>query len=375
VYNVSAPLPVLEIYSGNLAAIGQSRWMAMHCSTRMSLAAAVERETKGNDVVVLVIGGAGYIGSHAARALKRARHEVIIFDNLSTGYERLAAGFELIKGDMLDSAALSRVLPRADAIMHFAAHAYVGESVIDPKKYFRNNVEGGLSLLNAALDAGVKKIIFSSTCAVYGEPAKVPIEESTPRQPVNPYGVSKLFFEQALEAYDRAYGFRYASLRYFNAAGADESGEIGELHDPETHLIPLALRAAAGVGPELQVFGSDYPTPDGTCLRDYVHVNDLAEAHVAALQHLGKNANSAFINLGSGRGSSVKEVLDAVEKVTGRPVPRRIMSWRPGDPPALIADPRFAESLLQWKTERSLEQIVSTAWEFMRRQHASVACG
>jgi len=173
-------------------------------------------------VVVLVIGGAGYIGSHAARALKRAGHEVIIFDNLSTGYEFLASGFELVKGDMLDGAALARVLPRADAIMHFAAHAYVGESVTNPKKYFHNNVEGGLSLLNAALEAGVKKIIFSSSCAVYGDPAKVPIEEDTPRQPVNPYGVSKMFFEQALEAYDRAYGFRYASLRYFNAAGADE---------------------------------------------------------------------------------------------------------------------------------------------------------
>src|SRR3984885_12994631 len=197
-------------------------------------------------MVVLVIGGAGYIGSHAARALKRAGHEVIIFDNLSTGYEFLAAGFELIKGDVLDADALARVLPRAEAIMHFAAHAYVGESVTNPKKYFHNNVEGGLSLLNPSLAAGVKTIIFSSTCAVYGEPAKVPIDESTTRQPVNPYGVSKLFFEQALEAYDRAYSLRFAALRYFNAAGADESGEIGELHNPETHLIPLALNAAAG---------------------------------------------------------------------------------------------------------------------------------
>jgi UDP-glucose 4-epimerase len=210
-------------------------------------------------VVVLVIGGAGYIGSHTARALKLAGHEAIIFDNLSTGYERLAAGFELAKGDMLDAVALARVLPRADAIMHFAAHAYVGESVTNPKKYFHNNVEGGLSLLNAALDAGVKKIIFSSTCAVYGEPAKIPIEENTPRQPVNPYGVSKLFFEQALEAYDRAYGFRFVSLRYFNAAGADESGEIGELHDPETHLIPLALRAAAGLGPSCRCLDRTIP--------------------------------------------------------------------------------------------------------------------
>ena len=183
-------------------------------------------------MVVLVVGGAGYIGSHTARALRKAGHDVLLFDNLSTGYEFLAAGFELIRADMLDAAALTSVMRRADAIMHFAAHAYVGESVTNPRKYFRNNVEGGLSLLNAALEAGVKKIIFSSTCAVYGEPAKVPIEENTPRQPVNPYGVSKLFFEQALEAYDRAYEFRYASLRYFNAAGADESGEIGELHEP-----------------------------------------------------------------------------------------------------------------------------------------------
>src|SRR6202049_2859441 len=238
------------------------------------------------NMAVLVIGGAGYIGSHTARALKRAGHEVIIFDNLSTGYEFLAAGFELVKGDGLDADALARVLPRANAIMHFAAHAYFGESGTNPKKYFHNNVEGGLSLLNAALDAGVKKIIFSSTCAVYGEPAKVPIEENIPRQPVNPYGVTKLFFEEALEAYDRAYGFRYASLRYFNAAGADESGEIGELHEPETHLIPLALRAAAGTGPELQILGADYPTPDGTCIRDYTHVTDLAEAHVKALEYL-----------------------------------------------------------------------------------------
>jgi len=255
-------------------------------------------------VVVLVIGGAGYIGSHAARALKRAGHEVIIFDNLSTGYEVLAAGFELVKGDVLDSAALARVLPRADAIMHFAAHAYVGESVTNPRKYFRNNVEGGLSLLNAAVDAGVKKIIFSSTCAVYGEPAKVPIEENIPRQPVNPYGVTKLFFEQALEAYDRAYGFRFASLRYFNAAGADDGGEIGELHEPETHLIPLALRAAAGLGPELQVFGSDYPTPDGTCVRDYIHVNDLASVHLKALDHLAAGQESFAVNVGTGTGAS-----------------------------------------------------------------------
>ena len=319
-------------------------------------------------MVVLVVGGAGYIGSHTARALRAAGHEVIIFDNLSTGFETLAAGFELINGDILDGAALARVLPQTDAIMHFAARAYVGESVTNPKKYFHNNVEGGLSLLNAALDAGVKKIIFSSTCAVYGEPAKVPIEETTPRQPVNPYGVSKLFFEQALESYDRAYEFRYASLRYFNAAGADESGEIGELHEPETHLIPLALSAAAGVGPELQVFGSDYPTPDGTCVRDYIHVNDLASAHLKALDHLTAGKESFAVNVGTGTGASVQEVINAVEEATGRSVPRKMVPRRPGDPPILVANPAKAQALLQWKATRGLREVVATAWKFMERQ-------
>ena len=324
-------------------------------------------------MVVLVIGGAGYIGSHCARALKRAGHEVIIFDNLSTGYERLAAGFELIRGDMLDSAALARVLPHTDAIMHFAALAYVGESVTAPRKYFRNNVEGGLALLNAAQDAGVKKIIFSSSCAVYGEPAKVPIEENTPRQPVNPYGVSKLFFEQALEAYDRAYGFRFASLRYFNAAGADESGEIGELHEPETHLIPLALRAAACLGPELHVFGADYPTPDGTCVRDYVHVNDLASAHLKALDHLAAGKASFAVNIGTGSGASVQEVITSVEEVTGKRVPHKMGPRRPGDPPKLVANPAKAKALLQWKATRGLREIVTTAWNWMERRRESMA--
>ena len=324
-------------------------------------------------MVVLVIGGAGYIGSHAARALKRAGHQVIIFDNLCTGFEILAAGFELVKGDMLDAVALARVLPRVDAVMHFAAHAYVGESVTNPQKYFHNNVEGGLSLLNAALDAGVKKIIFSSTCAVYGEPTKVPIEENIPRQPVNPYGVTKLFFEQALEAYDRAYGFCFASLRYFNAAGADESGEIGELHDPETHLIPLALQAAAGLGPELSIFGADYPTPDGTCIRDYIHVNDLASVHVKALEHLAAGKESFAVNVGTGKGASVREVLSAVEEVTGKRVPHKIVPRRPGDPPALVANPAKAQALLEWKAARGLRDVVATAWNWMeRRREAAV---
>jgi UDP-arabinose 4-epimerase len=319
-------------------------------------------------LIVLVVGGAGYIGSHAARALKRSGHSPILYDNLSSGHHLLAKGFELVQGDVLDQSKLSQALQRVEAVMHFAAHAYVGESVTNPRKYFRNNVEGGLSLLNAAVDAGIKKIIFSSTCAVYGDPSSIPIAENTVRRPVNPYGVSKLFFEQALEAYDPAYGLRFASLRYFNASGADESGEIGELHEPETHLIPLALRAAAGSGPELQVFGSDYPTPDGTCVRDYIHVGDLAEAHVKALNHLHAGKGSFAANLGTGRGHSVREVIATVEEVTGNTVPTRMVPRRPGDPPALVADPRHAENLLQWRAQRTFREIVSTAWQWMEHQ-------
>jgi UDP-arabinose 4-epimerase len=324
-------------------------------------------------LVVLVIGGAGYIGSHAARTLRRRGHEVVIYDNLSTGHEFLAKGFELVRGDIADVATLSTALRRVDSVMHFAAHAYVGESVTDPRKYFRNNVEGGLVLLNACVDCGVRRIIFSSTCAVYGVPAKVPITENIPRQPVNPYGVSKLFFEYALEAYDRAYGLRYTALRYFNAAGADESGEIGELHQPESHLIPSAFLAAIGARPELELFGTDYPTPDGTCVRDYIHVNDLADAHVSALECLAGGANSIAVNLGTGTGYSVKEVLDKIKQVTGRKVPFRVAARREGDPPALVADPRLAEQVLRWKATRTLNDIVTTAWNWMQKQGAERA--
>jgi UDP-glucose-4-epimerase GalE len=324
-------------------------------------------------VIVLVIGGAGYIGSHAARALRLSGHQAVIYDNLSTGNASLANGFKLIQGDVLDTTSLSIAMRGAEAVMHFAAHACVGESVTNPRKYFRNNVEGGLAVLNTALEAGIKKIIFSSTCAVYGKPAKIPIDESTSRQPVNPYGVSKLFLEQALRAYDRAYGFRYASLRYFNAAGADESGEIGELHDPETHLIPLALRAAAGLGPPVQIFGSDYPTPDGTCIRDYIHVNDLAAAHVKALEHLSADRQSFAANVGTGIGYSVQEVISMIEKISGKSVPRRVVARRSGDPPELVADPRHAEDLLQWKATRSLHDIVASAWTWIERCRAAEA--
>jgi UDP-glucose-4-epimerase GalE len=318
-------------------------------------------------LAVLVVGGAGYIGSHAARALRGSGYEVILYDNLSTGYQRLAQGFELVIGDITDQAKLRPALARADAVMHFAAHAYVGESVQNPRKYFRNNVEAALNLLNATLDAGIRRIVFSSTCAVYGVPGKIPITEETPREPVNPYGVSKLFFEHALEAYSRAYGLRSARLRYFNAAGADESGEIGELHDPETHLIPLALAAAAPGSAQLQVFGSDYPTPDGTCIRDYIHVNDLAEAHVRALQHLEKGGDSLALNLGTGRGHSVLEVIQAAEAATGRPVRRNMGPRRPGDPPVLVADVAQSERILGWMATRTLAEIVSSAWVWMQK--------
>jgi UDP-glucose-4-epimerase GalE len=321
-------------------------------------------------VKVLVVGGAGYIGSHTARVLKKAGLDVLIYDNLSTGFDFLAKGFEMIVGDVHDSKKLLDAIKQCDAVMHFAANHYVGESMVNPRKYYRNNVEGGISLLNAIVDAARKDmvIIFSSTCSVYGAPMKMPITEDYPLTPVNPYGVSKVFFEQALESYDKAYGLRSASLRYFNAAGADESGEIGECHEPEPHLIPLALRAAAGFGGELQVYGTDYPTPDGTCVRDYTNVVDLAEAHVKALQHLQAGNPSFIVNLGTGEGSSVKQVITTVEEVTGKKVPHKIVPRRPGDPPALVADPKKAQEVLQWKTKRSLRDSVSTAWKWMQHR-------
>jgi UDP-glucose-4-epimerase GalE len=314
-------------------------------------------------LAVLVVGGAGYIGSHTAHVLRRRGYEPIIYDNLSTGYAALAEGFELIVGDIADSVKLAPVLRRVDSVMHFAAHAYVGESVTNPRKYFQNNLQAGLAFLNSVLDSKVRKFIFSSTCAVYGMPANMPITEDTPRLPVNPYGASKLAFENALEAYDRAYGLRFVSFRYFNAAGADEEGKVGENHVPETHLIPSAFEAIKGERPALEMYGDDYPTPDGTCVRDYIHVNDLAEAHLLGLEHLARGT-SAELNLGTGRGHSVREVLSTIERLTGHKVPRRVGPRRPGDPAELVADPGRAEKLLNWKATRSLEQIVSTAWNW-----------
>ena len=314
-------------------------------------------------MAVLVVGGAGYIGSHAAHALKRRGYEAIIYDNLVAGYAKLAQGFDFIEADISDETKLIPALRRVDAIMHFAAHASVGESVVNPRKYFKNNVLGGISLLNATVDSKVRKFIFSSSCAVYGRPARVPMPEDLPRSHVYPYGVTKLIFEHALEAYGPAYGLGYVSLRYFNVAGADENGVIGEMHNPETHLIPSAFEAIRGQRPALEIYGDNYPTPDGTCVRDYIHVTDLAEAHVLALEYL-TDRNSAALNLGTGRGHSVREVLSMIKHVTGREVPSRLAPPRPGDPPELVADPTRAEKLLNWKAKRSLEDIVATAWRW-----------
>ncbi len=318
---------------------------------------------------VLVTGGAGYIGSHAARTLARRGHDVVIYDDLSTGHRELARGFDLIEAEVGDAAKLTSALEGVDAVMHFAAKSLIPESMRNPRKYFENNVRDGLALLNTCLENGVKKFIFSSTAAVYGNPEKIPITEDASQRPLNPYGFSKLAFEGALQSYDGAYGLRFMSLRYFNAAGADETGDIGELHEPETHLIPNALKAALGEG-ELSIFGTDYPTPDGTCIRDYIHVTDLAEAHVMALEYLDGNRASQVLNLGTGKGSTVREVVSTVEEVVGKELPKRIVGRREGDPPVLLADPSRAEKLLGWKAKLSLRDMVASSWHFFQK-HAS----
>lgn len=318
---------------------------------------------------VLVTGGAGYIGSHACKALAAAGHTPIAFDNLAYGHREAVKWGPFQAGDIIDADALNAAIKThsIDAVMHFAAYAYVGESVADPGKYYRNNVIGTLAILEAMRDAGVSRLIFSSSCATYGVPDGVPIREDMGQRPISPYGESKLMSERMIADFGRAHGLAWAALRYFNAAGADPDGETGEDHDPETHLIPLALDAAAGKG-ELTLFGDDYPTPDGTCIRDYIHVTDLAEAHVAALGALLGGAESMALNLGTGAGVSNREVVEAVERVTARQVPHTIGPRRPGDPPALVADPSLAREKLGWKARMSdIDTIVATAWRWHRR--------
>jgi UDP-arabinose 4-epimerase len=321
---------------------------------------------------ILVTGGAGYVGSHACKALAAAGYRPIVYDSLSRGHQSAVKWGPLIEGDLHERDRLVAAMRahRVEAVMHFAAFAYVGESVGCPELYYRNNVVGTLSLLDAMREAGVATIVFSSTCAVYGVPETVPIRETTAKAPLNPYGETKLAIERVLHWYgaanNAALGLRYAALRYFNAAGTDPDGEVGENHEPETHLIPLILRAALGRGDPLQIFGTDYPTRDGTAIRDYIHVTDLADAHVRALARLAAGSESMELNLGTGSGHSVREVIAAVERVVGRPVPCREAPRRPGDPPELVADAALARERLGWHPRHSdLDTIVRTAltWE------------
>jgi UDP-glucose 4-epimerase len=317
---------------------------------------------------VLVTGGAGYIGSHAAKALTAAGRAVVLYDNLSEGHRQAALGADLVVGDTRDVGLLRSVIASrgVTAVMHFAAWAAVGESVRDPAGYYGNNVEGSLAVLGAMAAEGVSQFIFSSTCAIFGEPTEVPLSEDLPKNPINAYGETKLAVERALPHFERAYGIRSVCLRYFNAAGADPDGQLGEDHHPERHLIPLALEAAAGRR-SLQVFGADYPTPDGTCLRDYIHVTDLAQAHLLALDALEAGRPSAAYNLGNGRAHSVREVLRAVAGVTGREVPHTIAPRRPGDPAVLFASNRRIQSELGWRPRfAGLDAIIDTAWRWFQ---------
>jgi UDP-glucose 4-epimerase len=316
---------------------------------------------------ILVTGGAGYIGSHTVLELAGRGHRVVVLDNLSKGHRNAVQGVELVHGDTGDAALVRKLFKqhKIKAVMHFAASSLVGESVRHPASYYHNNVVKGLALLDAMVETGVHHLVFSSTAAVYGEPVEVPIPEDHPTVPTNPYGATKLALEGAMRWYGEAYGLRCASLRYFNAAGADPSGNIGEDHKPETHLIPLVLRAAAGLLPHLEVFGTDYPTPDGTCVRDYIHVSDLAAAHVLALDALAAGAPSAVYNLGNGSGYSVLEVIKAAEEVADRPINIKFGPRRPGDPAALVAGSRKIMDELGWKPRfADLRVILETAWRW-----------
>lgn len=320
---------------------------------------------------VLVVGGAGYIGSHMVKMLLGAGHEVITLDNLSSGHRDAVLGGTFVEGDLADSACLHQVFEqhKPEAVMHFASYIQVGESVRKPDIYYRNNVTNTLNLLDVMLQFNVKKFIFSSTAAVFGEPDYVPIDEAHPNRPLNPYGRSKWMIEQVLADYDKAFDLRSVCLRYFNAAGADPEGQLGERHDPETHLIPLILQAASGRRDNIQVFGRDYDTPDGTCIRDYIHIVDLCSAHLAALEYLTKGGSSDRFNLGNGSGFSVQEVIDAVQKVSGKQVTVINGPRREGDPARLVADAKRARSILAWQpTYTALDTIVSHAWQWERKQ-------
>ena len=318
---------------------------------------------------ILVTGGAGYIGSHTCKALHNAGFTPVTFDNLVYGHREAVKWGPFVEGDLNDRALLEQVIREhaVTAVIHFAAYAYVGESMQYPEKYFSNNVVNTLNLLDAMKSCGTGTIVFSSTCATYGLPERLPIDERHPQNPVNPYGESKLFVERVLKWYEVAHGIRSVPLRYFNAAGADAEGDIGEDHTPETHLIPLVIEAALGVRSHVEVFGTDYPTPDGTAIRDYIHVTDLGDAHVKALEYLLAGGDSVALNLGTGNGYSVKEVISAVESVSGRSVPTQLSARRPGDPSELVANAVNANQRLGWvPVHSSLENIARTAWNWHR---------
>ena len=320
---------------------------------------------------VLVIGGAGYIGSHMVRALQREKIPVAVFDNLSTGHRSFVPkGAPLFKGDLRRPGDIRGVFKRleVDTVMHFAAACLVGESVENPLKYYENNVMACVHLLKAMVGFRVKRFIFSSTCAVFGEPKKVPIGEENPKAPVNPYGQSKLMMENMLKDASAAYDFSYIALRYFNACGADASGRIGERHDPESHLIPNVLKAASGRRKSVTVFGDNYPTRDGTCIRDYIHVDDLARAHLLALKALKRGIKNEAFNLGSGEGYSVLQILKEAERVTGKKIKVILGPRRPGDPSVLVAKPDKARKVLGWKPRRHLRDIVSSAWNWEKKE-------
>lgn len=317
---------------------------------------------------VLVVGGAGYIGSHCVRQLQAAGHEPVVLDNLVFGHRAAVhPSIPFYNCDLGDSEAVAEILRKEqiELVMHFAAFAYVGESVTEPRKYYENNFVATLRLLETMLDNGVSKFVFSSTCATYGEPETLPMVETLPQAPINPYGQTKLDVENCLKAFAHAYGLSFAAFRYFNAAGAAEDGSIGEDHNPETHLIPLVIDAATGRRENIQIFGTDYPTPDGTCLRDYVHVDDLSRAHIAVFEKLNEPGAAYFYNLGTGTPNSVREIITAVEKVTGLKVPVVESERRAGDPPALYADSTKAQKELGWDIQYTeIEDIIATAWKW-----------
>ena len=323
---------------------------------------------------ILVAGGAGYIGSHTAKELIKEGFEVVVFDNFSTGKKELLVGGELFEGDLMHKESIKKALgsKNIEAVLHFASLIQVGESYADPRKYYTHNLITSLNLLDVMLEAGVKYFVFSSSAAVYGKPLQNPIPESHPLNPFNPYGQTKFFVEKVIQDYERAYGLKFISLRYFNAAGADPEGHLGELHDPETHLIPNVLRSLLEKNRHLEVYGTNFPTPDGTAIRDYIHVTDLAEAHVLALKKLQENRDGGSINLGSNQGYSVRQVIAQAEAVTGRQVEYKEGPKRKGDVPILLASKELAEECLGWRLQHSdLETIIRTAWAWLQRMYSN----